>query len=145
MPTGTTQHTAVLSHPSSVPGERFTPVLPAGECSFPSARHSTASQSLLAIPGQSCPHTSPEQCSKRHRGAGGYQGRHRGNVLLSFQGVGTFEVHCLLAHVARKATFLPEGNDPDCRRDYSTHRVLSKAQTQEPQVTPQPVKQQCGG
>lgn len=131
-PTCTTPHTTVLACPSNVPGERFTPVLPVGECSFPSARHSRASQSLLATPGQPCPHTSPEQCCKRQRGAGGYQGRHRRNVLFSFQGGGTFKVHCLLAHVSRKGIFLPEDNDPHCRHDCNTHthmhRVLSKTQ-----------------
>lgn len=120
-PRHTTQHTTVLDRPSNVPGERFTPVLPAGAYSFPSARHSRASQPLLGTPGQPCPHTSPEQCSKRQRGAGGYQGRHRRSVLLSFRGVGTYKVHCLLAHVSRKDTFLPGGNDPHCRSDCNTH------------------------
>lgn len=127
-PTCTTRHITVLVHPSNVPGERFTPFLPAGERSFPSARHSRASQSLLATPGQSCPHrTSPEPRSQRHRGAEGYQGRHRRNVLLSFQGVCTFKVRCPLAHVSRKDTSLPEGSDPHCRHDYNTHTHNSRA------------------
>lgn len=143
-PPHTTQHTTVLAHSSDAPGEQFTPMLPAGEWSFLSARHSRASWSLLATPGQSCScSTSPEQRSRRHRGPGGYQGRHKMNVLLTSRGVGTFKGNCLLAHVSRKDTFLPEGNDPHRRRDYNiaqTHTLLSKAQTQEPQITWQPVK-----
>ena len=126
-PTSTTQHTTVLVILPVSQGKGSHPCFQLVDVHF----LCKALQSFPVFaghPGQPCPHTSPEQCSKRHGGAGGCQGRHRGMCSSA----GTLKIHCLFAHVSRKDTFIPGGNDPLCRHDYNTQSALQSTNSRAP-------------